>query len=367
MTDSALAVSMSPGWRDVVLEPLAEVSRRNDLDVLALRLLELRDWLQDDLGDLEEAIASVEDGAGSPHLGRQAALHLMRRPGKRVRPLCVILAARLGGVPMNRSVRDLAVACEVVHAATLLHDDVIDEGLERRGAEAARVRFGNSASVLGGDHLLIEALRLVEETQRRLPPEGPRLPSMLDTISQMVAAEALQLEHCGRFDPSREAYLEVICGKTAVMFQWGLEAGGVLAGLNEQARGCLARAGLAMGTAFQLVDDVLDLDGDPAVIGKDVLVDLREGKLTWPFILAAERDPGFVDLVSSVVARPEGPTPQEAAWIVGCVRETGALDDTRRFAARRGEAARAELRQLPEGQARESLEILLDAIIGRSR
>lgn len=365
MTDLAPAMDGYTDPREVTLTPLATVSARNGLDPLATRLLELRSWLGDDLRELEAGIVAVES-AGAPHVAGRAAQHLLERPGKRIRPLCVMLAARLGGVPLTPVVRDLAIACELVHAATLLHDDVIDEGTERRGAAAARMLYGNSASILAGDHLLIEALRRVEAAQRQLPSASVLVP-LFDVISEMVAAEALQLERRGRFEPCRDSYLRIIKGKTAVLFRWGLEAGGQVAGLDAEQVTALGRAGVALGMAFQLVDDVLDLEGNPEVTGKDALTDLREGKLTWPFILAAERDPRLAAAVREAVSAEGGPTPVEAAWVVARVRDCAALTDTRSFAVHRGETARAELRTLPGGRPRDALEMVVDAAIMRSR
>ncbi|HET6343308.1 MAG TPA: polyprenyl synthetase family protein, partial [Myxococcota bacterium] len=274
---------------EAVLTPLATVSSREGIEPLAARLLDLRAWLGDDLASLEDALQRLEEtspGGGLPgQRVRRAAQHLLGLPGKRIRPLCVLLAARLGGRVMDAGLRDLAVACELVHAATLLHDDVIDDSRERRGAPAARVLFGNSASILAGDHLLVEALRLVQGTGH-----GALLSDLLDVIARMVAAEALQLERRGSFQPDRGIYLEVIRGKTAALFGWGLRAGGTVAGLSADALAALEQVGLSLGMAFQLVDDVLDLEGDPQVTGKEALVDVREGKLTWPVILASERD-----------------------------------------------------------------------------
>ena len=198
------------------------------------------------------------------------------------------LGAKLAGIDHDQRVCDLAVACELVHAATLLHDDVIDEGTERRGAEAARVVYGNSASILAGDYLLIEALSRVQHAG---VPE--LLTTIMATIGQMVEAEALQLERRGRFEPDRASYMRVIEGKTASLFQWALSAGAILGGMGERDVEALSKAGLALGLVFQLVDDVLDLEGDPALTGKDMFADLLQGKLSWPLILATEADPGL--------------------------------------------------------------------------
>lgn len=365
--ESAIAAQGSPGE---TLEALAAVSRRHDLDPLAARLLALRDWLGDDLVELEAFLAQLDRPAppreGQPisgQLARHAGRHLLDQPGKRIRPLCVMLAARSGGVGLSPVVRDLAVACELVHAATLLHDDVIDEGTERRGAAAARVIFGNSASILGGDHLLVEALRMVEATG----VQGA-LPELLGVISQMVSAEAMQLERRGRFVVDRQVYLAIIEGKTAALFRWGLWAGGRAAGLPQEACQALARAGVQLGMAFQLIDDVLDLSGDPTVTGKNAFSDLREGKMTWPFLLACEQDPALAEeLRSLVVAEGRGFDDEHAAALVRRLQASGVLEQTRRFAVECGEKAREDLARLPANGARDALEMVVEAAILRSR
>ena len=143
--------------------------------------------------------------------------------------------------------------------------------------------YGNSASVLAGDHLLLYALKLVEGVGYR------RLLTVMDTIADMVTAEAIQLEQRGRFESNRGTYLQVIQGKTAGLFRFALAAGATLGGLPPEQVAALGQVGNALGLAFQLMDDVLDVEGSHDELGKDLLVDLREGKLTWPFILAAER------------------------------------------------------------------------------
>lgn len=370
MQSQSVRVSIQPPRVDDVLEPLATVSTRHGLDPLAARLLELRDWLADDLSGLEAAIsgfARCDGTAPGAHAlpgtrVRGAAGHLLALQGKRIRPLCVLLAARLGGRAMDAAVRAMAVSCELVHAATLLHDDVIDDSSERRGAPAARVLYGNSASILAGDHLLVEALRLVQDAA---PHE---LVGLLGVISQMVAAEALQLERRGRFEPDRDIYLEVIRGKTAALFHWGLQAGGRAANLSESAVAALGRVGMSLGMAFQLVDDVLDLEGDPDVTGKDALVDVREGKLTWPVILGAERDLTLRAELAAIAAEPgrelDGARAQR---LVSSLRASGALQATRAYAVRKAEEACAEINALPSNLARQALKLVVESAVHRAR
>lgn len=350
--DSSATLALSND--DLVLTELAQVSRRRSLVPLEARLLRLKRWLREDLRELDQALTMDGDD-----LAWRAAGHMLAVPGKRLRPLCVVIGARIGGRELDDAVVALATAAELVHAATLLHDDVIDEGTERRGVPAARVVFGNQVSILAGDHLLLEALRRVHGVGR-----PALMGALLDAISEMVAAEARQLERRGRFVPDRRAYLEVIRGKTAALFRWCLHAGGTLGGLSPHALAALGAAGLSLGVAFQVIDDVLDLEGDPLETGKEPFADLREGKLTWPVILACERDPELLVALRELV---EAPDSAGASHLADRVRATGAIADSRAFAAGHAAQARARLDALPAGRPRQALELVLEAATSRVR
>lgn len=366
MSNQPGLVSVEVKTTQPVMDALVAVAKRSGLDPLTAKLLDIRRWLGDDLELLEQAMGDIAKNGGiagngshgvADDLAKRAARHLLSRTGKRIRPICVLLAARLGGRRLDAEVRDLATACELVHAATLLHDDVIDEGTERRGVPTARVVFSNSASVLAGDHLLLHALKLAEGVGfRRLVSE------LLDTISAMVASEAIQLERRGRFEPDREIYMSIIRGKTAGLFRWGLMAGGTVGGLSDDAVHALARTGEAVGLAFQLVDDVLDLEGDSEQTGKDLYVDLREGKLTWPLIIAAEEDPWVLNMAKEFAS---GEGNADVGPLLERLRKSGALEKTREFAKRQSERALAELEMLPSGQARRSIELVVEAAVQR--
>jgi geranylgeranyl pyrophosphate synthase/acyl-CoA synthetase (AMP-forming)/AMP-acid ligase II len=340
-----------------VLDSLAGVALERDLPDTAARLVELREWLTDDLRGIEEQLVGLSASEG--HLAQRAAGHLLATPGKRLRPLGLLLAARLLD-PRARDprARDAALAAELLHAATLLHDDVIDEGERRRGSSTARRVYGNSASVLGGDHVLGHALRLVQGCR------DPRLSdSFLGVIADMVAAEALQLERRGTFVPCPRAYTQVVRGKTAALFRWALGAGGTLAGLDGAGVSALERAGDALGEAFQLTDDLLDVAGDPALTGKDTWTDLREGKLTWPLVVGCQRDPELeVDLRAIAAGEELDPAP-----VLNRLRATGALEATQARARRCGEEAADALRALPAGPARDALTLVVEAAVERAR
>lgn len=367
MSDVINAQPLVSRRRDPVLDPLVSVARAHGVDPLADRLEELKQFVVDDLTAIEYAIGGIDaevrnQGDSEGMLARKAARHLLDSPGKRIRPLCVLLSARLGGRSLDAVVRNLAVACEIVHAATLLHDDVLDQGEQRRGAATARMVYGNSASILGGDHLLIEALKMVESCN-----EPALLRSLMGVISEMVHAEAIQLEQRERFRPDRDVYLKVIHGKTAALFRWGLAAGGMVAGLNSDALTHLARVGDALGMAFQLVDDVIDLEGFVSGTGKTPLADLRDGKLTWPVIVAAEKDAELARDLEEYVRVATADDDERARGLARRIAATGALAVTRAYAEHQGEIASAELARVPAGAARDAIALVVRDAIRRSK
>ncbi len=361
MTQLAKTRSL-PHWEgpgSEVLTALARATARTGADPIARRLLEIRSWMADEFRDLEADLR--ENSLAQGTLADRAAAHLLAAPGKRIRPLCVFLAARTGETADTQEVTALAAACELVHTATLLHDDVIDEGTERRGRPAARMVFGNSASVLGGDHLLIQALQRVMATGR-----NELLSSLLRVIDAMIRAEALQLESRGRFEPDPERYNTIVQGKTALLFRWGMEAGATACNAGPVVENALGDAGEALGRAFQLTDDVLDLRGTPQTLGKNTMADLREGKLTWPLIVACQRDPGLVDALRAVTLTPErfhGPTG------LGKLRDrilaTGTLEASQAEAMGAARSALDRLSAVPRGRVHDALRAVVHAAIAR--
>ena len=363
------------------LGALSRASKNQGLNGLAQRLIEIRQWMSKDLNALEESLQEVAPlGLASrpDSLAWRCVEHLLKRPGKRVRPLCVMLAARMGDRDFDEDVQAVALACELVHAATLLHDDVIDLGDERRGSSTARVIYGNAASVLGGDHLLLDALKRV----RRIRCDQT-YDELLDVIDQMVDGEAIQLERRGTFSPDRTSYMSVAKGKTASLFKWALQAGGRLGHLSPAEVNDLGAVGEHIGLAFQLIDDLLDIEGDPSVTGKIPLIDLREGKLTWPLILAVEEQPALLeaieDFMKSYADDPElsiDPMYQisedaisrhlkATEHIIASIKKTGALQETRAKAEEHVQSGKLILSGLPDGQPKRALETVLSTITAR--
>jgi len=326
-----------------VLDRLAHVSTARGAPSLGDRLANLDRWVRADLVAFEAELAAIPRGARVVHA---AAHHLLDLRGKHLRPLCVALTSRFGE-GFTEQARGLAVAVELVHSATLLHDDVVDVAEHRRGQPAACVVYGNAASIFAGDWLLVAALRRVAATG----VDGV-LDRMLGVIDEMIVAESIQLERRGNVTGSRDDYFAIVEGKTAALFRWAMIAGARVARLPAAAEAALERFGLHLGVAFQAVDD--ELDYAEAGTGKDPLVDLREGKLTYPLVVAIERDPALHGRLVALLAEPE-PRRDQLAAIAAAVRATGALAATRQLAEEHVERALVVLEELPAGPPRDAL------------
>jgi octaprenyl-diphosphate synthase len=340
-----------------VLDQLARISVTRGVPDLGDRLASLERWVRGDLRDFERELATLPRGA---RVVQQAAHHLLDLKGKHLRPMCVVLASRLG-TGFSERARGLAMAVELVHGATLLHDDVVDAADLRRGQPAARMVYGNAASIFAGDWLLVSALQRV--ARANLPGVLER---MLAVIEEMILAESLQLERRGRIVADREDYFRIIEGKTAALFRWAMLAGARAGGVSADAEDALERYGLHLGVAFQAVDDSLDFLGDAQVLGKDPLADLREGKVTFPLVVALEREPALGGRLEAALAE-EVPRVEDLTAIAHAVRATGALEATRQLAEDHAGRAIAQLETLPAGAARDALATVALASLGRTK
>lgn len=305
------------------------------------RLADLGALLSDTLTFVEAAL--LESTARGERPGRDAARHLVAQGGKRVRPMALLLsAACFGEVPP--AAREMALVVELIHTATLLHDDVIDDGTERRGAATSRLLWGNAVSVLGGDLLLVEAL---EKTAHAAPEV---LGSLFQTLRQLVDGEIIQLRGRAELDVSRETYDAVLRGKTASLFRWATSTGAHLTGASESDQDRLRTFGELVGMAFQLVDDALDYTSEST--RKTALADLRDGKLTLPLVLALERQPDLIAPVRRIHAGDDAPL----ADVRRRVLETGACEDARKLAASHTARALEVIAEIEPSPARSMLE-----------
>jgi octaprenyl-diphosphate synthase len=349
-----MAEEMMTGQSDGMMARLEASARGGGAAVVADKLVSLRAFLEDDLRQVEEDLASIETRPTPLH---RSARHLLDLGGKRLRPTCVALASRVGS-GFGPLAREIAVAVELVHNATLLHDDVVDVGDLRRGAPAARVLYGNAASIFAGDWLLVDALQRVQ----RVGLPG-LLERMLGVLKEMLDAEALQLTNRGKLRVTREDYFRVIEGKTAALFRWGMFAGGRAGNASPGHCEALACFGQSLGVAFQVIDDVLDVAGEGATLGKTLFADLREGKVTFPLLVALERDPGLEAALQAALA-DTGLSGGEAE-IAQLVRASGAIEESRALAARLSAEALGHLSSLPAGPVRDALEGVALAMLHR--
>jgi octaprenyl-diphosphate synthase len=341
-----------------LIQQLGHVCRDRGLPDLAVRLGALQAWIQDELRDFEATLEALPRGA---RVVQHAARHLLDLGGKHLRPMCVALAAKLG-TGFDERARQLAMAVELVHTATLLHDDVVDLGETRRGVPTARAVYGNAASIFAGDWLLVEALRRI-----RVAAVPGLLDHMLSIIEEMILAESLQLERRGRLGDDEAVYFQVVEGKTAALFRWAMYAGGRAGGLDENACAALERYGAHLGVAFQAVDDLLDFGGDERHTGKGLFADLREGKITYPLLLALRRDAALRAMLEQALAR-EGELPETMLRaVLASMERTGALADCRALALERVRQAVACLAPLADGPGKTALITMAEATVYRER
>jgi octaprenyl-diphosphate synthase len=277
--------------------------------------------------------------------------------GKRLRPLLVLLSASALGDCCAAQIKFAAVV-EFIHTATLLHDDVVDISSLRRGRATANAEFGNAPSVLVGDFLYTRAFQLMVQLDSM-----DVLEHMADTTNTIAEGEVLQLVRAGQVDTTEDQYLDVITRKTAILFAAGCYGAATLGGADPAVRDALQQFGLNLGIAFQMIDDVLDYEGDPATMGKNVGDDLTEGKVTLPLIHAMRE--GTVQEREVIHGAIHARSAEQIDDIVAAVRRCGSLDYCRAQAQHYHDLALARLHQLPASAARDALEQVTGLSINR--
>jgi octaprenyl-diphosphate synthase len=256
----------------------------------------------------------------------------------------------------NRSeqIRELSVVVEIVHSSTLLHDDVIDEGDERRGARTSRLMYGNAVSVLAGDVLLVHALKRISQVAPEL------MGDLLDTMMALVSGEVVQLRGRNRVDVSEQTYESILRDKTASLFRFAAAGAARLSGVSKKKELAVAEFGERLGMAFQLIDDVLDYSGTKT--GKTLCADLREGKVTLPLVLAAAEDPSL----EQVVARAHAGEDEVMQEIRQRVLQSGACEQVKRRAQVQTEKAIAALSAVEDSPAKSLLVQVAQQLAARS-
>ena len=326
-------------------------------------LTALADLVRADLAACNRVI--VANMQSQVELIPQLAAHLVAAGGKRLRPILTLACARLCGYPADGAGQRhvaLAACVEFIHTATLLHDDVVDESRLRRGLATANAVFGNKASVLVGDFLFSRSFQLMTQDGSL---EVLRILS--HAAATIAEGEVLQLVTQNDLSTRDERYLDVIQGKTAALFAAACQIGAVVAGRDEAEEQALAAFGMALGTAFQLVDDALDYAADQAKLGKTVGDDFREGKITGP-VLAAYKAGNEADRAfwrRTIEASEQ--TDEDLDHALALMEKTGAIETTLARAAGFAERAKAALRVFPDGAVRRRLSDVADYTVRRAR
>ena len=308
-----------------------------------------------DLRAVDDIIARRLDSA-VPLIG-QVARYIIAAGGKRLRPALLLLTC--GALGYHGAQRfNLAAVVEFIHTATLLHDDVVDDSALRRGNATANETFGNPASVLVGDFLYSRAFQMMVEAQNM------RVMQVLADATNVIAeGEVLQLMSMHNAALDEASYLHVIQSKTAKLFEASARVGAILAASSAEMEEACAVYGQALGTAFQVIDDVLDYTGEAAVMGKDLGDDLREGKTTLPLIAAMQRGtPSQRDIIKTAI---ETGGVAMLEQVISIVKSTGALDVARLAATREAQRAIVAARQLPPGPHTECLIQLATQLLER--
>lgn len=277
--------------------------------------------------------------------------------GKRMRPVMVLLSARACGSRHPDAIR-LAAVIEFIHTATLLHDDVVDMSVMRRGRPTANAEWNNPSSVLVGDFIYSRAFQILVSINR-----ADIMQIIADTTNTIAEGEVLQLLNKHRTDISEADYMRVIGDKTAVLFSAAARCGALIAGASTDITEALAQAGTHLGLAFQLVDDALDYDGNAEELGKNIGDDLAEGKPTLPLIYALQHcSEESAELLRQCIRDGSN---ERLAEVIRIVHDSGALEYTRAQARKQARLACEQLQALPESEYRNAILLMCEASVAR--
>jgi octaprenyl-diphosphate synthase len=311
--------------------------------------------VEHDMRQVDRVITQRLD-SGVPLVG-SVSQHIILAGGKRLRPALLLLCCGALGYQGEQR-HTLAAVVEFIHTATLLHDDVVDDSTLRRGSATANAKFGNPASVLVGDFLYSRAFQMMVESK------DMRIMQVLADATNVIAeGEVLQLMNMHNASLDEAGYLQVIRSKTAKLFEASARVGAILAGASALQEAACAEYGQAIGTAFQVIDDVLDYTGDTAIMGKNLGDDLREGKATLPLIAAMQR--GNAAQRATIQCAIETGDIDMLDEVIHIVRNTGALDITRAAAYHEANRAITAARKLPVSAHTDCLVELASQLLDR--
>ncbi|BCL68574.1 octaprenyl diphosphate synthase [Vibrio nigripulchritudo MADA3029] len=312
----------------------------------------------DDMAKVNETILAQLNSDVS--LINQLGFYIVSGGGKRLRPLLAVLSARALGY-QGSSHTTAAAFIEFIHTATLLHDDVVDESDMRRGKATANAAFGNAASVLVGDFIYTRSFQMMTELGSM-----KILKLMSDAVNIIAEGEVQQLMNCNDPSTTEESYMQVIYSKTARLFEAATQIGAILTDSSPEIETALQNYGKYLGTAFQLIDDVLDYTADGKEMGKNVGDDLAEGKPTLPLLYAMRNGTEAQrEMIHEAIEKANGM--ERLDDILQAMKETGSLEYTTDLANKEADKAIAELDVLPESEYKEALVTLAHMAVKRSK
>lgn len=287
--------------------------------------------------------------------------HVLTAGGKRLRPAMVALSAKAVNPDTDAArIETVGASVELVHMATLVHDDVVDDTATRRGKPTANAVFGNGIAVLTGDYLLAKAMRLLA-----MDGDLRVIRTVSDITIEMSEGEVMELSATGDPKLSLSIYFEILRKKTAVFVEGCCRSGAIIAGAPPEQESALARYGYHLGMAFQIADDLLDYSGDPVVTGKPVGTDLKDGRATLPFLRALEQRVEAARLIQRF-GDPDTPD-GEIAQLVKAMESSGVFEHCREVATRHVTEAAESLALLPESPARSCFAALTNFVVARDR
>lgn len=320
--------------------------------------VQLGEELAGDLVQVEKRLQSAV--ASEEPLLSEIAMHVIGAGGKRLRPMAALLAYRAcGGRPGDTHALDIAVGLELIHSASLIHDDINDGALLRRGKEAAHRKYGIQNALVTGDFLFTKGFQLAgkfDETVVNWTAEA---------CTKLAEGEILQARHRRDAKVPLEAYFRLISCKTAWVIAQGCRIGAYLAEAPKETQDGIADFGLNLGIAFQIVDDVLDVRGDDAITGKVVGIDVREGNATLPTLLALRRGGPKAERLARILMT-HVKSDAEVKEALGLIRELDGDKQAMEHAVEYARKARASLMQVPQNRYRDHLEALVDHVLTRS-
>ncbi|MGM9922680.1 MAG: heptaprenyl diphosphate synthase component II [Bacillus sp. (in: firmicutes)] len=303
----------------------------------------LSSFLNGDLQTIEKEL-EVSIQAEDPLL-QEACLHLLRAGGKRIRPVFVLLSAKFGDYDIN-VLKKVAGSLELIHMASLVHDDVIDEALMRRGAPTIQSKWNNKVAMYTGDYILAQSLELITEVRK---PEAHQL--LAKTIVEVCLGEIEQIRDKYKFDQNLRTYFRRIKRKTALLIATSCQLGAIAAGAGEEVHKKLFRFGYYVGMSYQITDDILDFTGSEKVLGKPAGGDLKQGNVTLPALIAL-RDPALRKQIEAV---HEGIEDDDMQTIIQSIKQSGAIEQSVEMSERYLQKAFKELEGLPKIKAKKSL------------